>query len=252
MPDYAPGVPMWIDVASPDLDKTRAFYSGLFGWNPEEVPDGGGYTMFMLNGKMVGAASPMFAPGQPPVWSTYVHSQDADETVQSTKEAGGEVLMGPMDVMGQGRVAVLRDPTGAYISIWQPQLHQGAELVNEPGSFSWSELYTRDMPTAKAFYEKVFKWECEDTDMGEGTPYTLFKVDGRAIGGGMDMTKMLPESVPPHWLVYFTVTDTDEKVEKAKELGGKILAGPQPTPMGPMAVIEDPAGAVFAIIQINQ
>jgi predicted enzyme related to lactoylglutathione lyase len=82
-------------------------------------------------------------------------------------------------------------------------------------------------------------------------PYTLFKVDGRAIAGGLDMTKMLPESVPPHWLVYFTVTNTAGTAEKAKELGATILAGPQPTPMGPMAVIQDPVGAVFAVIQTS-
>lgn len=253
MPEYAPGVPMWVDVSSTDLDKTRAFYSGLFGWDAQQVPapEAGGYTIFSLNGKTVGAASPTFSPDQHPAWSQYVHSQDADATTQAVKDAGGQVAADPMDVMDQGRMAVFQDPTGAFISIWQPQAHHGAELVNEPGSFSWSELYTRDIPTAVDFYKKVFGWDTEQTEMGMG-PYTLFKVDGRSMAGGMDMSKMLPDSVPPHWLIYFTVENTADSIAKAKELGGTINMGPQDTPMGPMAVIADPVGAVFAIIQINQ
>jgi predicted enzyme related to lactoylglutathione lyase len=253
MPDYSPGVPMWIDVSSPDLDKSRTFYSGLMGWEASVVPDpqAGGYTMLSLGGKTVGALSPI-APGQHPVWSTYVGTDNAQATAQTAKRAGGEVVMEPTDVMGQGILAVLRDPTGAYISVWQPLEHRGAELVNEVGAWGWNELYTRDMPAAVDFYKKVFGWNTEETDMGDMGKYTLFKVGDRAIAGGMDMTNFLPEDVPPHWLVYFTVKNTDETMNKAKELGGKVLAGPNPTPMGPMAVLEDSVGAPFAVIQINE
>ena len=252
MPEYAPGVPLWVDVSSSDIDKSRAFYSGLFGWDAQVVPDpqAGGYTMFFLDGKMVAGAGPTFSPDQHPAWATYVCSEDAEATAQSVKDAGGQVLMGPMDVMGQGRMAVFTDPTAAPISIWQPQAHRGAELVNDPGSFCWNELYTRDIPAARDFYQKVFGWGVEETEFSGG-PYTLFQVDGRSIAGGLDMSSMLPNSVPPHWLVYFTVDNTADTVAKAKELGGTILAGPQPTPMGPMAVIGDPVDAAFAVIQVT-
>ncbi|MBV9281349.1 MAG: VOC family protein [Chloroflexi bacterium] len=252
MTDYAPGVPLWVDVSSPDLDRSRAFYSGLFGWEARLVPDpqAGGYTMFYLDGKMVGAAGPTSGPEQHPAWATYVCSADADATARAAREAGGQVLMDPMDVMGQGRMAVMADPTGAHVSIWQPQAHGGAELVNEPSSFCWNELYTRDLPTAREFYRKVFDWGVEETEFSGGA-YTLFQVDGRSIAGGMDMS-FLPDSVPPHWLVYFTVQNTADAVEKARELGATILDGPKDTPMGPLAVIEDPVGASFAIIQAAQ
>src|SRR5579872_1813491 len=189
MTEYAPGVPMWVDVSSPDLAKTNEFYSGLFGWDAQQVPDpeAGGYTMYFLDGKMVGAAGPTFTPEQHPAWATYVHSVDADATAQAVKDAGGQVVMGPMDVMGQGRMAVFTDPTGAFISIWQPQIHQGAQLVNEPGSFSWNELYTRDVPAAREFYSKVFGWGIDEADMPFGK-YTMFQVDGRPIAGGFDMS----------------------------------------------------------------
>jgi predicted enzyme related to lactoylglutathione lyase len=243
---------MWVDVSSPDLDKSNAFYSGLFGWDAQQVPDpeAGGYTMYFRDGKMVGAAGPTFGPDQHPAWATYIHSEDADATTQAVKDAGGQVLMGPMDVMGQGRMAVLADSTGAHVSIWQPQLHQGAQVVNEPGSFSWNELYTRDIPAAQEFYRKVFGWGVEEADMGSGK-YTLFQVDGKPIAGGMDMSALLPDSIPPHWLVYFTVENTDDSVAKVKELGGTVVSGPMETPMGPIAVIQDPVGAAFAVIQFT-
>jgi predicted enzyme related to lactoylglutathione lyase len=252
MTEYAPGVPMWVDVSSPDLAKSNAFYSGLFGWDAQQVPDqeAGGYTMYFLDGKMVAAAGPTFSPDQHPAWSTYVRSDDADATAQTVTDAGGQVVMGPMDVMGQGRMAVFSDPTGAFISIWQPQIHQGAQVVNEPGAFSWSELYTRDVPAARDFYSKVFGWGTEEEDMPFGK-YTTFQVDGRAIAGGMDMSTMLPESVPPHWLVYFTVKDTEASMKKVQDLGGTVIDGPNPTPMGPLAIIQDPVGASFAIIQFT-
>lgn len=248
MTEYAPGTPIWVDVASPDVDKTREFYSGLFGWKAEVVPDGGGYTMFYHDGKMVGAGGPTMSPDQHPAWNTYVRSDNADETAQKVKDAGGQVVMEPMDVMGQGRMAVFADPTGAYFSIWQPQIHRGIELANEPGSFCWSELYTRDVPAATEFYKKAFNWGIEKSEFSGGE-YTLFQVDGRNVAGGLDMSAMLPDSIPPHWLVYFTVENAADAVAKAKELGATILMGPETTPMGPIAVIQDPVGAAFAIIQ---
>jgi predicted enzyme related to lactoylglutathione lyase len=246
---------MWVDFSSPSLEKARGFYEGLFGWTSQVAPDpqAGGYTLFHLNGKMVAGGGPTFGPDQHPAWSQYVCTTDADATAQKVKDAGGEVVHGPMDVMGQGKMAVFREPTGSFCSIWQPMQHRGAEVVNETGAFSWSELYTRDVPKAVDFYKKVFGWEVEETEMQPMGKYELFKVDGRAVAGGMDMSSIgLPAEVPPHWLVYFTVANTDNTMSKAKELGGKVLAGPNPTPMGPMAVLEDSTGAAFAVIQINQ
>ncbi|HZS93470.1 MAG TPA: VOC family protein, partial [Chloroflexota bacterium] len=139
---------------------------------------------------------------------------------------------------------------GAFISIWQPQMHQGAEVVNDPNSFSWSELYTRDMPAAQEFYRKVFNWETEEAPAEFGA-YTIFRADGRSIAGGLDMTQMLPDSVPPHWLVYFTVEDAAAAAEKIKELGGTVVDGPHPTPMGPIVIAKDPVGALFALVQFT-
>jgi len=252
MAEYAPGVPIWVDVSSTDLDKSVDFYTGLFGWDANRGgPEMGGYTIFSLNGKTVCGGGPTQSPDQPPSWSTYVQSADAAATTEAVKSAGGQVIAGPMQVMDQGTLAVFQDPTGAFISIWQPDKHTGAELVNEVGSFAWNELYTRDLPRDVEFYKNVFGWVADETEMSPGKNYTMFKVGDRAIAGGLDMaTVEIPPHIPPHWLVYFVVADVGASIAKAQELGATVN-GPMDTPMGPFAVVLDPVGAAFAIIQFQ-
>lgn len=249
---YAPGIPSWIDLASPNLDRSRAFYSALFGWDAFTVPDpdAGGYGFFLKNGKQVAGYGPVQSPEQPSAWSTYVSTDDADATAEKVRAAGGQVIAGPFDVFDQGRMAVFTDPEGAFISVWQGAGHQGAELVNEPGSFVWNELHARNIAAAKDFYSAVFGWGADTSAMPEGS-YTEWKVDGRSIAGMMEMGSQFPSSVPPHWLVYFAVEDADETVSHAQELGGQVIV--PATDMGPgrFAVLSDPVGAVFAIIQMK-
>jgi uncharacterized protein len=250
MADYAPGTPIWVDVSSRDLDASRAFYSGLFGWEARVAPEpeAGGYTVFLKDGKMVGGLGPTFSPDQPCLWATYLSTADAAATAQAVKDNGGQVLVGPMQVMDQGSMAVFVDPTGAHICVWQSGKNRGAELFNEPGSLIWNELYTRDMPTAKTFYEKVFGLESSENAMENGDTYTEFKIDGRTVAGGMDM-HFLPDDVPPHWLVYLAVENVDDAAAKVQELGGKLLNPVMDIPIGRFAVVQDTQGAPFAIFQ---
>ena len=252
MAEFEAGVPIWVDVSSTDLDKTADFYTGLFGWTADRGgPEVGGYSIFKKNGKMVAGAGPTQMPEQPAAWSTYIQTDDAAATAEAVRNAGGTVIAEPMQVMDQGTLAVFQDSTGAFISVWQPGLHKGAELVNEVGSFCWNELYTRDMPRAKEFYQKAFNWQPHETDMGQ-MKYTLFKVGDRDIGGGMSMDDVqIPAEVPPHWLVYFTVADIAEARSKAEQLGGTHATEQMDTPMGPFSVERDPVGAVFAFIQFQ-
>jgi predicted enzyme related to lactoylglutathione lyase len=245
---YAPGTPSWVDLASPNLDASRKFYSALFGWKAEVVDDPAaqGYTMFSKNGKQVAGLGGLQMPQQPSAWSTYVATEDADKTAKAVQEAGGKVIAPPFAVMKSGRMAVFQDPTGAYISIWEAGEHKGAELVNEPGSFSWNELNTKGIDKAKAFYKKVFGWEAADQAMPQGGSYTEWKLKGKSIAGAQEA---LPPNVPPHWLTYFTVGDSDATTKKVAELGGKVLMGPIDIPQGRMAVVADPHGASFAVIK---
>jgi len=247
---YDPGTPCWVDLASTDIERSKAFYTGLFGWEAEEGgPDTGGYVMFRKDGKNVAGAMEIMMEGQPPAWMTYIAVADADDTVDRARKAGATVFVEPMDVTDVGRMAVFADPTGAAIGLWQPRAHIGADLANEPGSFCWNELQTRDTGAAKAFYAEVFGWG-EHTMAGEMT-YTEWRLGDKTIGGMMDMPKEVPPEMPAYWLVYFAVADCDASTAKATELGGAALVPPTDIEPGRFSVLMDPTGATFALIRMR-
>jgi len=244
---YPPNTPSWVDLATPDIDRSKAFYGALFGWTAlVGPPEAGGYTMFQKGGKNVAGAMPIMMEGQPPAWMTYVNVEDADATVDLVKKAGGTVFVEPMDVMDVGRMAVFTDPTGAAIGLWQARAHIGADLANEPGTFCWNELQTRDTAAAKAFYAEVFGWGAHTTE-GEAMTYTEWQRGADSIGGMMDMPAEVPAEVPAYWLVYFAVDDCDAAVAQVRQLGGELRMGPVDLPVCRFAVVSDPEGAVFAV-----
>jgi uncharacterized protein len=250
---YAPGTPSWVDLASPDPDASARFYGGLLGWEAVDtgpVEETGGYRMLQLRGRNVAGLGPTQGEGQPAMWTTYVGTDDAEAVAARVREAGGQVIMEPFDVLGVGRMAVFSDPGGAFFSVWQPQTHHGADVVNEPGALAWNELATRDIDAAKAFYGAVFGWDAETNAYGE-TSYSEWKLDGRSIGGMIAMNEQWPAEVPPHWMVYLAVADADAAVERAQELGGKVAVPPTDTPAGRFAVLNDPHGAVFSVIALT-
>lgn len=252
---YAPGTPCWIDLATPDQDAAAEFYGGLFGWSveaDENAEETGGYRVAMLKGQAIGGVMRLMQEGQPPAWSTYICVEDADATVAKAREAGGAVMVEPMDVLDYGRMAFLVDPTGAVVGLWQPGRNIGAGLVNEPGALSWNELETRDPDAAKAFYGAVFGWGFEDHEMpGMGT-YTEWKLRGSTIGGMADITGRVPDEVPAHWMVYFAVEDADSTVEQIKAGGGEVRFGPVDISAGRFAMAADPWGAAFAVIKLSE
>jgi predicted enzyme related to lactoylglutathione lyase len=248
---YKPGIPCWVDLATPDIEASASFYGNLFGWDvpePENAEQTGGYRQAMLRGKPVAGMMPLMQEGQPPVWSTYISVEDADATAAKVREAGGNVLAEPMDVMDLGRMAVFLDTTGAAIGIWQPGSFIGAEVVNESGAVVWNELNTRDPEAAKAFYGAVFGWSSEDQEFETGT-YTSLKVGEDTVGGMIDITGRAPDEVPAHWLPYFAVDDVDTTLEKAKGSGAEVPFGPVDlSKVGRIAVVKDPLGPIFALI----
>ena len=248
---YRHGTPCWVDVTTTDIEGTNAFYSGLFGWSTEEMPNAGGYTMYSLRGKHVAAGSPPPPGGEgvPPHWTTYLASDDADVTAEKVREAGGAVLMDPFDVFDSGRMTIAQDPTGAAFGIWQAGEHIGAELANEPGTLNWNQCQTDDPGRAAAFYADVFGYEVDEIDLGGGEPFRVLKVDGRGVAGVREHVPQMG-NVPPHWSTVFQVADTDESVGKATELGGTVVMEPLDLPdIGRIAVLQDPVGAAFQVIE---
>jgi uncharacterized protein len=248
---YPAGTPSWVDHSAKNVATSNAFYSDLFGWEAEDQGEEmGHYTILRKAGKTVAGNMTTMMEGQPSVWVSYISVDDADGSTDLAKKAGAAVLVEPMDVSDIGRMALFADPTGAAIGVWQPKTFKGAELVNEPGSVTWNELNTRDVPAAKAFYTEVFGWRANDMDMN-GMSYTEWKLGDKPVAGMQAMPDMVPSEVPAHWLVYFAVADTDATVSKATGTGAKTLVAPMDIPPGRFAVLSDPDGAAFAVIKTN-
>jgi len=241
----------WFDLSTSDPAAGRAFYSKLFGWTADVIPDpqAGGYGFFNLDGKMVAGVGPIQNPQLPPSWNAYIKVDDAVATVAKVRDAGGSVLVEPMDVMGQTTIAWVADPSGAAIGLSQPAQHQGVEVKDVPNSASWIELHTHDIEKAKPFYGAVFGWESRDADMG-GMMYTEFKLGDASVAGG---TAMRPgeENVPSHWFVYFAADGVDAAAKRSTELGGTELVAPTDFPGGRFSVVRDPQGATFGLLRLN-
>jgi predicted enzyme related to lactoylglutathione lyase len=240
-----------VDLQAPDPKAAQAFYGSVFGWDTaDQGPEAGGYGMFQHDGKNVAGVGPTMGAGQPSAWTTYVNVIDAEATMARAIVAGATAILEPMQVLDAGHMALFADPTGAVLGLWQPGSHKGADLANEPGSFCWNELNTRDTAKAASFYRHVFDWEAAKSAF-EGMDYTEWKrEDGTIIGGMMDMPAEVPAEVPAHWAVYFAVDDTDATVEAATKLGATVFVPPTDIPPGRFAVLGDPAGAVFSVIKL--
>lgn len=251
---YETGEPCWADVTNPDVDAAARFYSQIFGWQADQVPqpEAGGYTMFSRNGKSVAAASAP-APGQedvPPHWTVYLAAGDVDEIAGRIGSAGGSVFMDPFDVFDAGRMTVAADPAGAVFGVWQAGTHVGAELRGEPGTMNWAEVQTRNRAAAQPFYEQVFGYETDSMPVPDGgMEYVLFKVAGRPVAGLIEIQPDWGPDVPSNWSVVFEVEDCDATVARVQQLGGSVLAEPHTLEgVGRFAVVADPWGAVFQVI----
>jgi uncharacterized protein len=247
-----PGVPNWVDLGTADLGDAIRFYTSLFGWEAEvSGEEYGGYTTFRLDGRAAAGAGPLYGEGQPTAWSTYVATDDADEIAARVEAAGGKVLVAPFDVMFQGRMAAFLDPAGAPFSVWQAGTMRGADIFDVPGALTWSELITRDVQGSAAFYGAVFGWVARESLMN-GMEYIVWEHEGRPIAGMQPMDGgEWPDDLPPHWMLYFAVTDCDDSAAYAQSLGGRILQPPTTLPIGRYAVVDDPQGGTFSILQAS-
>jgi uncharacterized protein len=260
---YPAGVPCFIDTSQRDAGSAQRFYGGLFGWEFAEIVSGR-YWMARIDGLDVAGMS--VQPDNTPSWNTYIEVADADQATADALQLGAHVLAPPMDVLDAGRMSVIADPTGAVFSTWQSREHHGAQLVNAPGAWNWSDLYTPDPSLAEPFYRALFGWEARPVSFGEasGIMWTqggygdsleahtpgLRKMheEAGAPEGFTDCIGWLMEAEgPSRWMVTFTVDDTDASAARAAELGGEVVVPPYDAGPVRVAQIKDPQGTVFII-----
>jgi uncharacterized protein len=248
---YEPGMFCWVGLATSDPAAGERFYASLFGWEAEEVPAGAGgtYTMLRRTGHDVAILyrqQPQArAAGAPPHWTSYISVEDAEATAARAGELGGAaVFRAPFDVLDAGRIAAIRDPTGAILSLWEPRSVIGATLVNDVGALCWNELATTDVERAKVFFADLLGWEYKTDEGG----YASIRNAGRLNGGIRGQTDQ-ERGTPPNWLPYFTVESAGDTAREAEHLGGRTLVPTTEIDLGRFAVLADPQGAAFAAFE---
>jgi uncharacterized protein len=247
---YPAGVPCWTDVLVPDPAAAEDFYGDVFGWD-FTGPTGNGYRVARIRGLDVVGLGRMQAAM--PSWNTYIRVESVEAVSERAIEDGGSVLVEPFDALPAGRIAVIADPTQAVFAVWEAVDREGAQLINEPGTWQMSSLHTHEPEAAAAFYGALFGWETEEYGGA-----TLFRLPGYVGGRSRQpippdvVAVMAPRElrVPPHWNVNLQVSDVDLTVEVAVTQGGKAIAPPFDTPGFRNAVLQDPQGAAFSISQL--
>lgn len=245
-PPRPAGTVAWVDLSTPDVDAAASFYSALLGWDiqAEDTPMG----RYVIGMVPAGPAAGMMAPvpeaaGAPPAWNVYVAVDDIDSTWSQAIAAGATPVQAPMEVPGGDRVASFVDPAGAAIGVMQ-QAPDGSMVFGDAGAVAWIETDSRDPATSRQFYEQLFGWTVDESDT-----YTVFSSVGGQAAGLMAMPPGVPDEVPSYWLVYFAVDDVDAAVALTSELGGTPATEAMTVEGMRFVVLEDPAGAAFALLQ---
>lgn len=241
---YPNGTFNWIDLGTTDVAGAKAFYEELFGWEMEDLPAGDAdtYTMCRLREKEV-AGIHAHSADEGTDWSCYISVDDVDKTTSMAGELGAAVVMEPLEIPGAARMSLIRDPAGATVSLWQAKGHIGAGLVNEVGTWSWSELVTAKADAAKDFYRELFGWSADVAPAS--IPRAQFTLGDLLVGG---VHEPIGQERAPRWTVSFRVADVDQTAARARELGGGILLPPMDIPTGRLAPVTDPSGADFGVV----
>jgi predicted enzyme related to lactoylglutathione lyase len=238
------GTPCWLDYSAADVEAAKALYAEVLGWEyTGGEPEYGGYLTCEVRGLPAAGMAPRMDPSAPPSWTTYFATDDADATASRITDAGGTVVMAPMDVGPMGRMVIALDPQGNAFGLWQAGQHTGARIYNEPGALVWNEAAVDDPDAARAFYGTVFGFRFDEVEGAGG--YTTFATGERPLGGlGAHQA-----GSPKGWTVCFSVSDTDAAVDAVTRGGGTVTMAAQDTPFGRFAVVEDPWGAAFSVMQ---
>ena len=255
-PETHVGKIIFVELVSPDLNVAKQFYSGLFGWTFQMAKVGAAdYAQAFMNGYPV--AGLIQKPIQnnalrQSAWLTFISTANVDAATTIAKQHGAKILREPRDVPNRGRQAVLSDPQGAVFALLTSSSGDPANTLAEPGEWIWSSLISSDPDNGAAFYQDLFDYEIFEMPAPEGEQHLIFatKNYARASANSIPVNGSNRHS---HWLNYVRVVDADAMSAKVVALGGHVLVEPRlDRHGGKLAVVSDPAGAPFGLLEWSE
>jgi uncharacterized protein len=244
----------WLELGTTDRSAAKNFYSNLFGWAAEDMPMGPDmtYTIFRIDGNDTGGAYQLMKEELdahvPPHWMPYVKVESADASAAKAVALGAKQIVPPSDIPNVGRFAVIQDPSGAHINIFQPGQHRGLKIFGQVGALCWADLNTSDPAKASKFYSEWLGWTFESGH--DGYSHIVNGTGQENMLGGMPDKMHAPPGTPSHWMCYFHVADCKATAAKAAQLGAStMMPADVMQDVGTIAVLADPQGAVFALYQ---
>lgn len=249
---FSAGEPCWIDLLTSDADRSRAFYSELFGWTAgESSGEFGGYFMFFKDGVPVAGGMPKpDGLEAPDGWNVYLSVADAHKTLEVAQSHGGQVALDAGDVADLGTFGSVIDPGGAAIGLWQAKSFAGFGTPRGAGSPRWFELHSTAYDAAVQFYREVFGWDAHTMSDQPGFRYTTLGADTNARAGILDAAGV--DDATPGWSIYFGTDDADASLARVTELGGRIERPAEDTPYGRLATVLDPLGVRIKLMAPNE
>ncbi len=245
----------WLDLTARDMGAARQYYHKLFGWESIDFDTQGGppYALFQLAGHTIAGIGQMtetlLAKNLRACWNSYIAVDEIESVCRRAEELGGSVTVPVTDVGEAGRLAFLRDPTGAQVGLWQRGAFFGAEVTQDYHCLCWNELLTRDIQAARSFYEQLFGWEFTDYPSAWSKYYLVQQ--GEEENSGMLQMDERWGDMPACWLPYFAVRSVDLSVDRARQLGGFVHVHPYDIPEGRFAMVGDAQGGVFDLVEMT-
>ncbi|BCK87540.1 putative glyoxylase CFP32 [Sideroxyarcus emersonii] len=249
--EHHPGKMIWADLVTPDLVAAKRFYGGLFGWTFRDIHGRNTeYAVALLDGAPVGGlVQRALRPHRHPAWLTFIAVKDIVAAERSVLTHGGKEISQPRMYLQRGKQAVFADPQGAVFGALQSSSGDPADVQALPGEWIWSSLVTSDPREAAAFYQAILGYEIFDFPSDDGLEHLFLATDNYARASSNTLPPGANTS-PPHWLNFIRVSNAAEAAAKVRTLGGQVLVAPHPDRHGGMvAVVADPAGATFGLLE---
>lgn len=249
------GKVVWADLVTPDLNGAKSFYGALFGWTFRAVPGDRDYTLALLDGEPVaGLLQKTPPPGRPqPSWLPFLAVQNVAAIQRATLRHGGKLISPSRDYPQRGRQAILADPDGVVFAVLEARGGDPPDYLARPGEWIWSALFVAEPQQETAFYHTLFGYRVydlasDDSSEDKASHYVLSRDNYARVG----LNALPADSMHrrAHWLNFVRVTDAADTAGKTVALGGRVLVAPRiDRHGGQLAVLADPSGAAFGVME---